>query len=276
MAVPLTIRRILSIQPLNLSVFHPIALKMIHLLTYQNFSIEELENTANGDQVLTGQILKMANSTDYSGRVKVETIREGLIRLGAHHVSNLAMTASQAALHISKNSFINDALQKLWLHSHACALGCRWVALNSGYGNIAEQAYLAGLMHDVGKLHILKSLERLFDAGMALAAMKHDMLLEIFSELHVHHGLRIMDHWNMPLVYVNAVSKHHDAEVSSDYTILAIVRLVNAITRRCGLSFSSQPAQPLSEITENSRLRLNNDQLAELENVIENSKNIGV
>jgi len=276
MAVPLTIRRIISIQPINLPVFHPIALKLIHLLSNQNFKVDELEYTVNGDQVLTGQILKMANSTNYSGRVKVETIREALIRLGAHHVSNLAMAASQAALHVSKNTFVNDALQKLWSHSHACALGCRWVAMNTGYGNMAEQAYLAGLMHDVGKLHLLKSLERLFDAGMALAAMNQNMLLEIFRELHVQHGLRIMDHWNMPSVYRNAAKRHHDAEVSPDHTILGIVRLVNTVTRNCGLSFSSNPAQPLSELPEISRLRLNKDQLEELESVIDKSKDVAI
>ena len=145
MALSLTIRRLLSIQPIDLPVFHPIALKLQHLLADHNFTIDEVANTANEDQALAGQILKLAISSSYRGRVRVETIRDALIRLGAHQVSNLAMAASQAGLHVSENSMVNEVMRSLWFHSHACALGCRWVAENAGYRSLADRAYLAGL-----------------------------------------------------------------------------------------------------------------------------------
>lgn len=275
MAVPLTIRRIISIQPIDLPVFHPIALRLINLLSDINYKVTELENTVNEDQVLAGHILKLANSTHYIGRVKVETIKDALIRLGAHHVSNLAMAVSQAALHVSNNSFVNDVMQELWFHSHACAVGCQWVAANKGHRNIAEQAYLAGLVHDVGKLHLLKSLERLVNAGMAQAALERGLLLEIFTELHVEQGTRLMGHWNMPSVYSNASSRHHIPEIGSDDIILAIVRLVNIVTRKCGLSLSTESIQtPLLELPEAAILKMNEDNFFELEHVINKSKDV--
>jgi HD-like signal output (HDOD) protein len=274
MAVPLTIRRIISIQPIDLPVFHPIALKLIHLLSDINFTVSELEETVNEDQVLAGQILKMANSTNFIGRVKVETIKDALIRLGAHLVSNLAMAASQAALHVSSNSFVNDVMQELWFHSHACALGSRWVAMNTGHRSIAEQAYLAGLVHDVGKLHLLKSLERLVNAGMAQAALERNLLLEIFHEMHVEQGTRLMEHWNMPQVYRTVSAKHHEPDVSSDDLVLAIVRLVNVATRTYGLSLSTEPTQPVLELPEAARLNFQQEQLVELGRVLEQSREV--
>jgi len=281
MAVPITIKRLLGLQPIDIPVFHPIALRMVQLLADSNFVIDDLVSTSNDDQVLAGQILKMANSHVYSGRVKIETIKDALIRLGAYHVSNLAMAASQAALHASQNDFVNGVMRELWVHSHACALGSRWVAMNTGHRNIAEQAYLAGLTHDVGKLHLLKALERLTNAGMAQAALERSLLLEIFDEMHIEQGSRLMEHWNMPPVYRAVAARHHlefsTTDMGPDNTVLAIVRLVNIATRRRNeLSISTEGYEvPIVETPEAQILKLADDQIMELYGVLEKSKEIG-
>jgi HD-like signal output (HDOD) protein len=277
MAVPTTIRRILVLQPIDLPVFHPIALKMVHLLADPNFVIDDLVSTSNDDQVLAGQILKMANSHVYSGRVRIETIKEALIRLGAYHVSNLAMAASQAALHVSGNEFVHGIMSELWFHSHACALGSRWVALNTGHRHLAEQAYLAGLVHDVGKLHLLKALERVTNAGLAQAALERGLLLEIFVEMHVEQGSRLMEHWNMPPIYRAVAARHHQELDSNDAgpesMVIAIVRLVNIITRERGLSISTECSDiPILELPEAQLLKITDAQLMELSGVLDKSK----
>lgn len=275
MPISLTIRRLLSIQPIDLPVFHPIALKLIHLLSDQNFTIDELASTANDDQALAGQILNMANSSSYSGRVKVETIKDALIRLGAHHVSNLAMAASQAALHASHNSTVNAIMQELWFHSHGCAVGGRWVAMNTGHHSLAEQVYLAGLLHDVGKLYLIKALERITGAGVAQAALERDLLLEIFGELHVEQGNRLMEHWSMPSVYRTVVDRHSGVQFDPDDTVLVIVRLVNAVTRTCGLSFvPPEPGRALTDLPEAALLGMGEQQFTELGKVLEESRHI--
>ncbi|MEI6205565.1 MAG: HDOD domain-containing protein [Desulfuromonadales bacterium] len=280
MAVPVTIKRLLVLQPIDLPVFHPIALKMVHLLENPDFVISDLVSTANDDQVLAGQILKMANSHLYSGRIKVETVKDAFVRLGAYNVSNLAMAASQAALHVSKNEFVNGIMLELWLHSHACALGCQWVAMNCGQRNIADQAYLAGLVHDVGKLHLLKALERLTNAGLAQAALERGLLLEIFNEMHLEHGSRLMEHWNMPPVYRMVAARHNQMEISTDTgsgdMVLAIVRLVNIATRKRELSLSTEENNiPILELPEAVKLRMTDVQLMELYSVLEKSREVG-
>ncbi|MGD0584720.1 MAG: HDOD domain-containing protein [Oryzomonas sp.] len=272
MTISLTIRRLLSIQPIDLPVFHPIALKLIHLLSDYNFTIDELASTANDDQALAGQILNMANSSSYIGRVKVETIKDALIRMGAHHVSNLAMAASQAALHASKNSTVDAVMKELWFHSHGCAIGCRWVAMNTGYRALAEQCYLAGLLHDVGKLYLIKALERITNAGVAQAALERELMLEIFEELHVEQGNRLMEHWNMPSVYRIAVDKHSSVHFDPDDIVLVMVRLVNVVTRTCGLSFVTGPDHALMELPEVTLLGMGEQQLTELVRVLEESR----
>ena len=260
MAVSLTIKRLISNQPIDLPVFHPIAIKLQILLEAADYTMADVISLINEDQVLSGQILKMANSTVYIGRVCTETIKDAVIRLGAHHVSNLAMAVSQSGLHVSGNEVINDCLQSLWLHSHACAVGSSWLAKNTGNPQHADRAYMAGLLHDVGKLYLLKALERLHKLGVAQTALEEDVLLEIFDEMHVEQGIQLMQHWNMPKLFHNIVAKHHDARFDSEDTLLVIVRMVNQACRVLGLGPGPKREADILALPENAVLRLSAEQ----------------
>ncbi len=274
MPLSLTIRRLLSNQPIDLPVFHPIAVRLQQLLQRPDFSMAQVVALANEDQSLAGQILKMANSTAYIGRVRTETIKDAVIRLGARQVASLAMAASQAGLHMSKNPVINGFMQSLWLHSHACAMGSRWLARSAGYPQYAEQAYMAGLLHDVGKLYLLKALERLNESGVAQAALEEDLLLEIFDELHVEQGCRLMEHWNMPRVYYNVVANHHDDNFDTSDTVLTVVRLVNKSCRMKGIGLLRDPAIDLETETESAMLQLTQDEIDDLLEVLDDSQEL--
>jgi HD-like signal output (HDOD) protein len=274
MALSLTIRRLLTTQPIELPVFHPIAIKLQHLLETPDFTMDAVITLANEDQSLAGQILKMANSTVYMGRVRTETIKDAVIRLGAQQVCNLAMAASQAGLHVSEHPIINGFLQSLWQHSHASAVGSRWLARSAGYPQIADQAYMAGLLHDVGKLYLLKALERLNRLGVGQAALEKDLLLEIFAELHIEQGCRLMEHWNMPKVYYNVVANHHDQNFDTTDTVLTVVRLVNTACKVKGIGLVHTPDIDLQEESEAALLQITPDETEDLFEVLENSQEL--
>jgi HD-like signal output (HDOD) protein len=274
MALSLTIRRLLTTQPIELPVFHPIAIKLQHLLETPDFTMSAVITLANEDQSLAGQILKMANSTVYMGRVRTETIKDAVIRLGAQQVCNLAMAASQAGLHVSEHPIINGFLQSLWQHSHASAVGSRWLARSAGYPQIADQAYMAGLLHDVGKLYLLKALERLNRLGVGQAALEKDLLLEIFAELHIEQGCRLMEHWNMPKVYYNVVANHHDQNFDTTDTVLTVVRLVNTACKVKGIGLVHTPDIDLQEESEAALLQITPDETEDLFEVLENSQEL--
>jgi HD-like signal output (HDOD) protein len=262
----------LSLTIMRLLTTHPIAIRLQHLLETPHFTMDEVIALANEDQSLAGQILKMANSTVYMGRVRTETIKDAVIRLGAQQVSNLAMAASQAGLHESDNKVLNGFMQSLWMHSHACAAGCRWLARSAGYPQYADQAYLAGLLHDVGKLYLLKALERLNSMGVAQAALEEDLLLEIFAELHVEQGCRLMQHWNMPRIYYNVVANHHDDNFDTTDTVLTVVRLVNAACKLKGIDLVKDSNIDMQAQPETTMLQLTQDELDDLYEVLDDSQ----
>jgi HD-like signal output (HDOD) protein len=264
MPVSLTIRRLIANQPIELPVFHPIAIKLQGVLDSSDFTMDDVITLINGDQVLASQILKMANSTVYMGRVRTETIKDAVVRLGAHHVSNLAMAVSQSGLHVSANKVINDCLLSLWLHSHACALGSSWLAKTTGNSPYADRAYMAGLVHDVGKLFLLKALERLNKLGVAHTALEEGLLLEIFDELHVEQGCLLMQHWNMPKLFHDVVARHHEDKFDADDTLLVLVRLVDKACSVVGAGPGPKLDLDIQALPENDALQLTAEQIDEL------------
>ena len=145
-------RALLAQQPIELPVFHPVALKLTIMLPDPYSDFDDIVKVISEDQALSAQVIRMANSSAYMGLKKAETMKEAAIRLGVRQISVLAMAASQATLHTSKNEYIEPVLRELWQHSLACALGSWWVAHNTGHQGITDHAYLAALLHDIGKL----------------------------------------------------------------------------------------------------------------------------
>jgi len=236
MSVHIRIRYALCTQPIELPVFNPVALDLLQMLAEPSTDIFDIVRTINEDQALAALVLRMANSPSYMGRNKCETIKSAAIRLGARQITNLAMAASHASLHASENPVVNDVMQDLWLHSHACALGCRSVALSTGQQDLADQAYMAGLLHDIGKLYLLKALERIIQNGELAIVLDRELLLNVFSEMHVDFGCRLMSHWNLPDIYHSVAANHHAEHFDSADLLLAIVRMVNCHSRNFNLS----------------------------------------
>lgn len=265
MGFSLDLRYHICLQPIELPVFNPVALELLQLLADHDADITEVIETINKDPALAIQILRMANSSAYAGRYKSETIKDSVNRLGARQISSLAMAASQAALHTSKLPIVSSIMQGLWTHSHACALGCRSLAISSGYRDLADQAYLAGLLHDIGKLYLLKAMEQICLNKETEFELDHETLLDAFSYMHVEQGFRIMDHWGIPDLYSAVVANHHSDEFDPGDILLSIVRLVNFKSTQYGLNLYPQFFQPVDVSAEIDALSVSEEDLEQLE-----------
>ena len=265
MSFSLDLRYQICLQPVELPVFNPVALELLQLLAEPDCDLDAVISIINKDQALAIQILKLANSSAFAGRTRMETIKDSVNRLGAQVISGLAMAASQAALHTSSIPIVNEILQNLWQHSYACALGCRSLALGIGRRDMADQAYLAGLLHDIGKLYLLKAMERIRLNNELSFELDRETLLDVFSAMHVEQGYRIMWHWNIPEVYCNVVASHHADLCPPDDALTAIVRVVNFNSMGYNLNPYPQILQPQDIQPEISYLGITDNMLKQLE-----------
>lgn len=262
-----TLYDLISLQPIELPVFNPVALDLLQLLAEPDIMYFEVIRTIKQDEALSAQVLRMSNSASYIGRIPCETIENSAIRLGTQQIANLAIAASHASLHSSNNPLVNEIMQDLWLHSHACALGCRSIALKTSHQSFADHAYMAGLLHDIGKLYLLKALERVSSTTSGILFEK-EAVHDIFSDLHVEFGDRIMECWKIPPIYRNIVANHHAEQYDSDNVLLAIVRLVNLNSKKFNVSHYPTKTQSSEMEPGFSTLQLKDSHITALESVM--------
>jgi HD-like signal output (HDOD) protein len=259
---------------MSVPVFHAVALRLQQVLARPDFKIDDVHQLINADPGLASQVLRAANSAFYSGLSKVSTVREAIIRLGAREVANLAMLTTQQDLYRSEDKTYNALMQTLWKHSFCCAVGSKWLAQKGGYAAQAQEAFLAGLLHDIGKLFVLKVMEEISRDPALKASAGPAVLNEVLTSLHLQQGYQLMVHWQMPEIYCEIVARHEDEEWDRNNLLLAIVRLANLACKKVGIGIRHDPGLLLFSTQESQVLGLKEVTLAELEIVIEDALKI--
>ena len=260
----------------GLPVFHSVAVKLQQMLVSRDFRIDEVIRLINEDQSLASQVLKVGNSSYYTGLSKVATIKDAVIRLGAQEITNLVMMASQVELYRSGDPVLNNAMQRLWDHALSCAMGAKWLASKTGYSSLATEAFMGGLLHDIGKLAIIKALDEILQAGGTKANVSEILINEILDTMHEDVGNRLMLSWSLPETYCSIAVNHHNPEYDGNNTLLVIVRLANLACRKAGKNLTPDPTVALVGASEAQFLGIKEITLAELEIVVEDAGTLGV
>ncbi len=107
------------------------------------------------DPVITAKMIMVANSSLYGGRAQIESLQQAVVRLGMETTRKLVMTYAVKELFNSETSAMRAHMHAVWKHSQHVASLCRLLA-SSLDGFDVEQAQLAGLVHDIGKVAILQ------------------------------------------------------------------------------------------------------------------------
>ncbi|HTR01427.1 MAG TPA: HDOD domain-containing protein [Candidatus Acidoferrum sp.] len=246
----------------KLPVFSPIALEIQGAIN-ADADLSAIERIIHKDQALAAEILRLANSAFFAGLSKQKTIQHALIRLGLNRVFGIVMMAAQKQAFQARNPYLNELMSVLWKHAAASAAGCRWVAMRCGYQDIADDAFLAGLLHDLGSLVVLKANDEILAAGSA-TEMTTEVMREVIDSLHTEYGHRVMKAWELPSEYADVARDHH-SDANSSSLLLQIVKLVDGACRKVGIGMVHEPDLALEGLPEVKQLGIKDVYLAELE-----------
>lgn len=164
------------------------------------------------DQSLSAKVLKVANSAYYGGRAsgKVNSLHHAIMIIGFDMVKEIVLTAS--FFHTFKNSEEIEEFKPLWTHSLACALVAKRLGWVYRYEPL-DEAYLVGLIHDIGKLVIQQYFPDQYRQIQAKTREGRDPLMaekEIMGLTHAEIAGRMAAHWNFQESLVDALAHHHD------------------------------------------------------------------
>jgi HD-like signal output (HDOD) protein len=256
-----------------LPVFNPIAMELLQLKDSNTASAQQIADVILRDQALASRILQVANSAYYGGLSQVGTLSGAVMRLGMNRIASLAMVAAQLQAHAGVSERFVVLMPDLWKHSFACAVGARWLATETGHEAQAEEAFLAGLLHDIGELFLVKVLDNIAaqNGDGQRATMTKALVTEIQTSLHNEIGDRLMREWNLPERYAQVARDHHLDVFDESEWLLAIVRLMDVVCIKMGIGQPADPEILLAAVPEASVLGLQEIQLAQLEVFVEDS-----
>lgn len=180
------------------------------------------------DPALSATMLRLANSVMFAGDNRVADLRSALMRLGFDAILNLGRTA--AILRSYRGSQHLDA-GRLWQHSVAVGLVAKGICGLQKKPYEADSAYLAGLLHDIGKIALDGCFTEEYEPVIAAMAAGQSCLeaeRELLGVTHAEVGAMVAVSWSFPEALVTAIRDHHSA--SRDF-LTNLVQLSDLLVR---------------------------------------------
>lgn len=182
----------------------PAAVSRLLRISEDAISTVELEQIASSDPVLAARLLGAANSAQFGSRFEIVRLRQAILRVGVPAARRIAIASCLAGL------FASRALRELWEHSQAVADIMLELARLCSIDT--ETAYLAGLLHDIGRLGFMVfPTDRHAQEESWLQAGFPRVYAEAlaYGTDHSRLGAEILREWDLPERIVDAVALHH-------------------------------------------------------------------
>jgi len=201
-----------------------VALKVREAVNGGKTSDAELARIISDDPSLAARLLQVANSPLYRARQKIENLQSAITRMGHVTIRNLITSLAMQQVFKPQSPLLARYLHDIWKHSVNIAAVSRALAMHCGHLD-KEQAMLAGLIHQLGKLPILTLAEKFPEIAGDKAAL--DNLLE---KLHPAIGKLIMETWDLPEALSKAAWEYldfrRDPQPSADYVDVVQVAFI--------------------------------------------------
>ncbi len=224
-----------------------VASKVLAMIEDSDLSIREICRVLSDDPALAARVLAISRSAHYAQRTMPKNLQGAIQVVGLHALRYILLAAATQSLF-----FANHAISgKLWSHSLAVALASRILSERAGYRD-CEQAFLTGLLHDVGEMILCHGDPKGFENLLREVQEKKLQLVakekETYAFDHAFIGLTLFDSWNIDSEIGQAIFKHHeDAEGTQPEGLVAILRMADYLSFRADLGFFSEPPPPPPE-----------------------------
>jgi putative nucleotidyltransferase with HDIG domain len=189
--------------------------ELLNKLQNPDASIEEIAGLISKNIGLVPKLLQLVNSAFFGIPRKVASVSEALGILGTSTVRTLLFSAHIFSCFDQKD-FGKFQLEPLWSHSVQTALKARAIAQREqpADGQMAEEAFTAGLLHDIGKLLLAKADPGRYEKAITYAREKQlpdwQAERELIGTTHADLGAYLFGLWGLPLGIVEAVAWHHE------------------------------------------------------------------
>lgn len=232
-----------------------------------NTTAKQLHEIISQDQALAARVLRIANSPFYGCPKNITRLTDAIVLMGFNSIRSLVMTS---VLHDFFKSF-GLAEKLLWEHSIGCAAASRRVATLIRYPRV-EEAFLAGLLHDIGKVvlnlklpnQMLKIVQEVYNTpGSSFQELEQKLL----GFDHAQIGEQIAHKWHFAREIEETIGNHHQPQRAKAVPVVCcIINLANALCHKLEIGPTRNPNLDMMKVVGARALKLTSagiDQLLE-------------
>lgn len=217
--------------------------KMIPALKSEDVSLNEIARIIEFDQAIASNILRLANSALYARWFQITSLRDAVMRLGTNIILELVL--GQYLKKIITSAPMYDLTEDdLWMHAAVTSLSVNLLIKECPGAGIPPSAPIAGLVHDIGKLIMVRYLK-----ADVYSILKHcndqkitfvEAEKEIFGFDHAEVGAIVAKKWSFPPEVTLAIEYHHKNPVPDPDPIIDAIVVANLVAKTVGIGLGAE------------------------------------
>ena len=199
-------------------------------------SANDLKRVISLDPVLTGRVLKLINSAYFALGKPITSLTRAIIMLGVNTVKNLALSSAIMKNMKGSGSFHAFTTNEFWMHCLGVGVVAKSLAAAKGlFPTEQEEYFVAGLLHDLGKLPLNKQFsEEYFQVCQSASKQSEPFYLSEDRRLGIDHctvGAMIAKKWRLGESLVETLANHHHPDdcTENSQELVSTISLANQI-----------------------------------------------
>jgi HD-like signal output (HDOD) protein len=209
---------------------------------------EDVSKIVSCDQASSARVLRLANSVMYGFPGQIDTVSRAVVVLGFDEVRNLVLSTSVMDLFSKQDSAFDFRPADFWAHSVAVGTATRLIGQACRIPK-GENCFVAGVLHDIGKLVFFEYAEKEFTRALDQANKGQLLLWETEQEFlgmdHSLGGTLLVETWNLPPDIRQAIRHHHTGITGDEKDLLtAAVHIADILVRALELGFGGDDLIP--------------------------------
>ena len=229
-----------------------VVVRLLSLTGAADTRIEEVVQLLAADPPLTAKVLSLVQSAACGARVPVTSIRQAVVMLGFEALRNLVLSVkvlevfnAPGTAESEEVSLFNRA--EFWKHSLAVATAAEMLATRLKGKLSAPDAFVCGLLHDLGKVAFDAVMPKSFSRVAEVATMTRGDIAEVERRIigldHAIAGKRLAEAWNLPTIIVQAIWLHGAGPTAikqgvTDPALIHVIALADLLARRQHIGYS--------------------------------------
>ncbi len=205
----------------------PVIHKINEVANNVRSSAQDLTDVIQFDPVLTAKVIRMVNSAYFGLPQEVKSLKQAVVMLGINTIKNVAISSAFLGKAYLKGSTVLDG-EEFWRHSLGVAVAAKMIAKRLGVEEkFIEEYFIAGLIHDIGKILINNFFPEEMKKILELSQQKNVIITEIEKGVlglsHEEIGIAIGKKWRFENNLLYAVGRHHQPVLQGQSAVFSMV-----------------------------------------------------